>query len=238
MNKQEIVAQLHNIAEQQNLLFTGTYTKAKDLLEFTCKETGIKYYSRWDNIKSRGKIPLLKSQNRLQHRVKQLEKECNITALTEYKSYVNKIDYKCNSCGKQYSRRLCDINTCHCISKPYKNNGGINQTTTDRNPNMPYYIYFVYLPEYQAYKVGLYRIKWVKSRFNRTCEVIFKAKTTLSLAYKLEQEIISSFKDYKYTGEKFGGYTEAFNSDVPTEQILKILNDKRNYQENIDSKGV
>jgi len=42
-------------------------------------------------------------------------------------------------------------------------------------------------------------------------------------AYYLEQFIISKYKSHKYEGEKFGGYTEAFNNNVNKEYIMKIM---------------
>jgi hypothetical protein len=42
-------------------------------------------------------------------------------------------------------------------------------------------------------------------------------------AYYLEQYLISKFKHCKYEGEKFGGYTEAFNDTIDKENVMNIM---------------
>lgn len=76
---------------------------------------------------------------------------------------------------------------------------------------------------YKAYKIGLYKGKYVKSRFNTSVEILQIKKLPLYKAYYLEQFIISKYKSHKYEGKKFGGYTEAFNNNVNKEYIMKIM---------------
>ena len=80
-----------------------------------------------------------------------------------------------------------------------------------------------YIPMYKAYKIGLYKGKYVKSRFNTSVEILQIKKLPLYKAYYLEQFIVTKYKSYKYKGKKFGGYTEAFNNSVNKECIMKIM---------------
>lgn len=223
LTKTEIEEQIHLIAKSCNCKFIGKYEKAKTKLQFLCLNTNEIIYASWDNIKQRKKIPRRKQYNIFKSRILNLEKEYNITILDEYVDYVTKLNYKCNYCNQYYLRNLCSINICHCKSKPYKNNKGINTKNVLKDPFKDYYLYFVEIPEYNVYKIGLYRKKYIKSRFKNQITIINIRRLPLYKAYFLEQLIINKFKEYKYDGLKFGGYTEAFNKNIPINEIILFM---------------
>jgi hypothetical protein len=223
IKKETIVKQINDFAEQQGFKWLNDYDKPKSDLIFEHIESKALSKTNWSNLKQRGKIPLRNSISYYNIRLINSCKKYNLTSLSSYINYVTPINYKCNSCGKIYSRILTDIYKCGICNNFYKDNKGINKTTVLRNPYLDYTLYFVYIPVYDTYKIGLYKGKYVKSRFNVPVEILKIKKLPLYKAYYLEQFIISKYKNCKYKGFKFGGYTEAFNNSVDKEYIMKIM---------------
>ena len=112
---------------------------------------------------------------------------------------------------------------CGTCNNFYKNNKSINSINVLRNPNLDYKLYFVYIPAYDVYKIGLYKGKYVKSRFNTPVEILNLIELPLFKAYYLEQYIINKYKSCRHTGIKFGGHTEAFNNTIDKNEAMKIM---------------
>lgn len=224
MNKRnDIIKQIQTIANNQNFEWINNYDKPKKHLIFKCKSTGVIVKTNWSNLKQRGIIPLRNSLEYHQNKLNDICKEYNFTSLSPYVNYLTKIEYKCNKCNKIYQRRLHEIYKCEICNNFYKNNKGINTVTVLRNPYLSYRLYFVYIPQYDAYKIGLYKNKNIKSRYSISIDILNVIELPLYKAYYLEQYIISKYKSYKYIGIKFGGYTEAFNNTVEKEKIIKEM---------------
>lgn len=218
-----IIKQIEYLALEQGFEWLNEYDKPKSDLIFKHIESGALCKTNWSNLKQRGKIPLRNSNSYHNARLVNICKKYDLIPLTNYVNYITPIKYECNNCGKVYHRILSDIYKCGTCNNFYKDNKGINKTTVLRNPYIVYKLYFVYIPKYKAYKIGLYKGKYVKSRFNIPVEVLQIENLPLYKAYYLEQFIISKYKSCKYKGEKFGGYTEAFNNTINKEEIMKIM---------------
>lgn len=218
-----IIEQITQIAKEQGFEWVNVYDKPKSDLIFKHIETEALTKTNWSNLKQRGKIPLRNSNSYHNTRLKNLCKEYNLTPLSTYKNYVTPIEYKCNSCGTVYCRRLVTVYKCGKCNNFYKGNKGINTTTVLREPHLEYTLYFVYMPVYDAYKIGLYKGKYVKCRFHTPVVILKTLKLPLYKAYYLEQLIISKNKGNQYKGEKFGGYTEAFDNNVDKEYVMRIM---------------
>ena len=98
----------------------------------------------------------------------------------------------------------------------------MNKTSKERYSNKPTTIYYIYLPDYDLYKIGLTQ-KGIKSRFKVDIdkgiriEVISAKMFEDGLdAFNLEQLILSTFNDSQYRGDKIlcSGNTELFTMDV------------------------
>lgn len=223
-NKQNtIVNQIQNIANKQNFKWINSYSKPKDELLFKCKSTGIIIKTNWSNLKQRGKIPVRNSKEYHNNKLKLLCVKHDFTLLSSYESYLKKIKYACNKCNTIYERPLCDVYKCGVCNNFYKDNKGINAINVLKNPNLDYKLYFVYIPLYNAYKIGLYKGDYVKSRFNIKINVINLVNLPLYKAYYLEQYIIKTYKSCRYLGVKFGGYTEAFDDTIDKDNVMKIM---------------
>lgn len=225
MNKKKdiIIEQIKVLAESQNFEWINDYNKPKDDLLFKYKSTGVIIKTNWSNLKQRGKIPL---RNCIEHHNNKLKLLCDkydFTLLSSYKSYAKKVKYICNKCATIYERLPSNIYKCGKCNNFYKNNKGINIVNVLKTPNVNYKLYFVYIPAYNAYKIGLYKGKYVKSRFNTFVEILNITNLPLYKAYYLEQYIINKYKTYKYIGLQFGGYTEAFNNNINKEDVIKIM---------------
>lgn len=223
LNKEQIINKILEIAEQQGFAWINSYTDAKTHLLFKHKEFGFLTKATWSGLKHYGKISTRNTTDYHETRLQNLCKTFNLTSLSSYVNYLTCIQYKCNNCNTIYNRKLHDIYKCGVCNNFYKDNKGINKTTVLRNPDLKYKLYFVYIPEYNAYKIGLYKGKYVKSRFHTLIEIIKVIDLPLYKAYYLEQYIIKTFKLYKYTGLKFGGYTEAFNEFINKNDVIEIM---------------
>lgn len=221
--KHSIIKQIQNLAEEQNFEWINNYNKPKDDLLFKSKSTGIIVKTNWSNLKQRKKIPVRNSKEHHNNKLTLLCNKFNFTLLSSYKSYIEKVKYICNKCKTEYERIPSDIYICGICNNFYKNNKGINVVNVLKDPNVDYKLYFVYIPAYNAYKIGLYRGKYVKSRFNTPVEILNLINLPLYKAYYLEQYIINKYKSYKYIGVKFGGYTEAFNDTINKDDVIKIM---------------
>jgi hypothetical protein len=222
--KEKIINTIKQIADNQNFEWINEYKDAKTHLLFKHKISGFITKGTWSTLKQKGKIP---TRNTLSYHESRLQKLClkyNFTALSSYVNYLTCIKYKCNICNTTYNRKLHDIYKCGTCNNFYKDNKGVNKTTVLRTPYVPYKLYFVYLPTINAYKIGIYKGKYVKSRFNSlSVEVLNVLNLPLYKAYYIEQYIINIFKDNKYTGPKFGGYTEAFNNCIDKNKVIEIM---------------
>jgi len=221
--KDSIIKKIESIANEQNFEWINNYSRPKDDLLFKCRSTNIIVKTNWSNLKQRGIIPIRNSKEHHNNRIQLLCEQYNLTLLTNYKSYMKKITYMCNKCGTTYERQACDIYMCGTCNNFYKNNKGINTVNVLRDPNVDYRLYFVYIPTYNAYKIGLYKGNYVKSRFNTPVEILNVINLPLYKAFFLEQYIINKYKSCKYIGPKFGGYTEAFNDTICKEDVIKIM---------------
>lgn len=221
--KENIIKQIQYLADNQNFEWINSYNKPKDDLLFECKSTKIVTKTNWSNLKQRGKIPLRNSLDYHNNKIKLLCDNYNFTLLSLYKNYTEKVEYVCNKCRTTYKRFPSGIYLCKKCNNFYKNNKSINTVNVLKNPNIDYKLYFVYIPLYNAYKIGLYKNMYVKSRFNTPVNILKIISLPLYKAYYLEQYIITRYNDYKYLGPKFGGYTEAFNDKLNKEEVMKIM---------------
>lgn len=223
LNKDQIINNINQIAIRQNFEWLNDYKNAKEHLIFKCKSTGIITKTNWSNMKRGNKIPLRNTNSYHQNKLESKCNKYNFTLLSNYVNYNTNITYKCNKCNTQYSRKECDIYKCGICNNFYKNNKGINKVNVLKNPFLPYKLYFVYLPLFNAYKIGLYKGKYVNSRFNTQVNILKVLDLPLYKAYYLEQFIIKKFKSNKYLGLKFGGYTEAFNTKINKNKVMEIM---------------
>jgi hypothetical protein len=221
--KEQIIKTIINLANDQNFIWLNEYTIPKNDLYFECKSTGVITKTNWSNLKQRGKIPVRNNNDHHQNKFDKICLKYGFTVLSPYVNYITKVKYKCNKCNTTYERNLCNINMCNVCNNFYKGNKGINNTTVLRTPYLEYKLYFVYLPNYNAYKIGLFKGKYVKSRFSCNIDLIKVLTLPLYKAYFLEQFIINKFSNYKYSGEKFGGYTETFNDKVDKNKIIEVM---------------
>lgn len=221
--KDSIIKQIKSIADKQNFEWINNYSRPKDDLLFKSRSTNIIVKTNWSNLKQRGIIPVRNSKEHHNNKIKLLCKQYNFTLLTTYKSYIEKVTYMCNNCNTTYERPACDIYMCGICNNFYKNNKGINTVNVLKDPNVDYRLYFVYIPLYNAYKIGLYKSNYVKSRFNTPVEILNVINLPLYKAFFLEQYIINKYRSCKYIGPKFGGYTEAFNDTICKEDVIKIM---------------
>lgn len=222
--KEEIINTIKQIADNQNFEWINEYKDAKTHLLFKHKTSEFLTKATWSGLKQTGKIPVRNTKSYHESRLQKLCLKYNFTALSLYINYLTCIDYKCNTCNRIYSRKLHDIYKCNTCNNFYKDNKGINKTTVLRTPYIPYKLYFVYLPTVDAYKIGLYKGKYIKSRFGSLpIEVLNILELPLYKAYYLEQTVIKTFKEFKYIGMKFGGYTEAFNNCINKDKVIEIM---------------
>lgn len=219
----KIIIEIQNFADNQNYEWINDYSSAKDDLFFKCKSTGITTKVTWSNLKKRKKIPVKKSVDYNNKQIKKLFDDYNFTLLSPFIRYSLKVKYVCNKCSTTYERPPMDVYKCGVCNNFYKNNKGINTVNVLRNPYTNYYIYFVYIPLYDAYKIGLYKGKYIKSRFSILIEILNVVNLPLYKAYYLEQYIIKKYQKSVYTGIKFGGYTEAFNNTIDKNDVIRIM---------------
>ena len=222
--KEQIINLINKMAEDQQFEWINEYKDAKTHLLFKHKTLEFLTKTTWSTLKQKGKIPTRNTSSYHETRLTTLCKKYNFTAITSYVNYLTPIKYKCNICNTEYCRKLHDIYMCGTCNNFYKDNKGINTTTVLRTPFVSYKLYFVYLPDYNAYKIGLYKGKYVKSRFNcANVEILKVLDLPLYQAYYLEQYIIKKFKKNKYLGKKFGGYTEAFDNKIDKNNVMEIM---------------
>lgn len=222
--KEEIINTIKQIADNQDFEWINEYKDAKTHLLFKHKTSGFLTKATWSGLKQTNKIPTRNTTSYHESRLQKLCLKYNFTTLSPYINYLTCIKYKCNICNTIYNRRLHDIYKCGICNNFYKDNKGINKTTVLRTPHTPYKLYFVYLPTINAYKIGLYKGRYVKSRFGSLAvEVLNVLNLPLYKAYYLEQYIINIFKNNKYIGPKFGGYTEAFNDCINKDKVIEIM---------------
>jgi len=222
--KEEIINTIKQIADNQDFVWINEYKDAKTHLLFKHKISGFLTKATWSGLRQTSKIPI---RNTTSYHESRLQKVClkyNFTTLSPYVNYLTCIKYKCNTCNTIYNRKLHDIYKCGTCNNFYKDNKGINKTTVLRTPYTPYKLYFVYLPTVNAYKIGLYKGRYVKSRFGSlSVEILNVLNLPLYKAYYLEQYIINMFKNNKYMGPKFGGYTEAFNNGINKDKVIELM---------------
>lgn len=229
LTKEEIIQEIKDIAESQNYKWINDYKTAKEYLLFKDKNSGVITKTTWSTLKNsgKGKIPIKNTNLYHEFRLDKIMEEFNFTKLSNYKSYKDKIKYKCNTCEKVYNRCLHKIYKCSICNNFYEKNKGINKTNVLRDPYIKYNLYFVYLEKYGCFKIGLYKKEDIKKRFAGTeygnVKIIFTKTDYLYNCYYIEQFIIKSYKKWKYKGAKFGGYTEAFNTNINVEEIIKIM---------------
>ena len=70
-----------------------------------------------------------------------------------------------------------------------------------------------------SYKAVTTRAKGFQKYEHRVQKIV---KGTLLEVYKLEQELHEKFKEFKYTPEKFGGWTECFDLKILKEVLDEI----------------
>lgn len=219
----KIITDIQSFADNQNFEWINDYSNAKDDLFFKCKSTGITTKISWSNLKKRKKIPIRNSIDYNTRQVNKLFDSYNITLISPFIKYSLKVKYVCNNCNKTYYRNVQDAYKCGECNNFYKTNKGINTVNVLRNPYINYNIYFVYIPLYNAYKIGLYKSNYITSRFNTLIEILNVIKLPLYKAYYLEQYIIKKYHKNVYTGLKFGGYTEAFNDTIDKDNVIRIM---------------
>ncbi len=224
MNRRErVLNRIKEFAKQQGFEWINEYVNPKSKLKFKHIETGSITEVTWTNLQQRRIIPLRCSKSYHQHRLVETCENYNLTALTKYVNYTTPIKYICNTCGAEYSRVLHQIYKCGKCNNFYKNNKGLNIVNVLKDPYCKYKLYFVFIPKYNAYKIGLYKGKYVKCRFNTPVNVLSVMTLPLYKAYYLEQTIISKYKEFRYIGDKFGGYTEAFNNLIDVKNVMKTM---------------
>lgn len=221
--KESIIKEIQKLASSQGFEWINAYSKPKDSLIFKHILSEAIVTTNWSNLKQRGRIALRNCNNYHQIRLEEVCNKYDLIAMTPYVNYLTPIKYSCKKCNTEYKRIMVDIYKCGNCNKFYKGNKGINAVTVLRDPYVSYRLYFVYIPKYNAYKIGLYKGKYVKSRFNTNVNVLKVMELPLYKAYYLEQYLISKFKHCKYEGEKFGGYTEAFNDTIDKENVMNIM---------------
>ena len=142
-------------------------------------------------------------------------KHIPIEVLEKYKYSRTKIKHQCLKCNHIWSVTPNNIKQgsgCPICSR--------NQSAFDRYKNKPTWLYYIFIPSKNLYKIGLARKgtlnRWKRESFDIEIiqEELFEDGYE---AYKKEQEIIQSNKHLAWfpsEEEKFGGWTECFTENI------------------------
>jgi hypothetical protein len=125
---------------------------------------------------------------------------------------------------KILSGQGCPSCTFDRLKKEGKLLGGYNDSLFINNPHMRYrksYIYYVKIGN--MYKIGITtnidnRLKSLRSKFNKSIEVIDVKELPLYLSYRKEQEILLKYENFRVFTKKS---TELFKKDVLNSSIPK-----------------
>lgn len=92
------------------------------------------------------------------------------------------------------------------------------------NPNKPAILYYLSINNGEAYKIGITN-RTINTRFNvvdiKKIEVLFTYEFTIGrIAYNIEQQLLKTFKDYRYIGPNL---LESGNTELITINILNTV---------------
>ncbi len=147
-------------------------------------------------------------------------KNTSVKCIDEYLYAYTPILHKCKKCNYEWkiaplavkSGRGCPI----CAKE---------KSYIDKYLNIPTILYYIYIPKYDVYKIGVTKSS-VNKRYSiedlGIIEIIFEKSYKNGLhAIIIEKEVIKRFKKFKWNPsktERFGGWTECF-----TKNILSLL---------------
>ena len=135
--------------------------------------------------------------------------------LEEYKGAFMKIKHCCKVCNHIWSVTPASIkfgSGCPACSK--------NKSAFDRYKNKPTWLYYIFIPSKNIYKVGLAQKGTLKRYKKESFEIEIIQEELFEdgyMAYKKEQEIIKNNKHLAWNPskeEKFDGWTECFIKNV------------------------
>ena len=140
------------------------------------------------------------------------------TVLEKYKGSHTKINHQCKVCNHIWNVRPYSIKQGTGCPVCFK-----NQSAEHRYKNKPTWLYYIFIPSKNIYKIGVAR----KGSIERYKQESFKIEIIQEElfedgyeAYQKEQEIIQANKHLAWLpseDEKFGGWTECF-----TENVIKV----------------
>jgi len=230
-----IYMKLTDICKENNVILISDYINAKKDLIFYHSASGIYHNQTWDSIQSQ-RFTLKYNKEYYTFNVKQKLSDIDMTCLSKGLFYDKlAISFKCNKCdfifnepcGKiLYRRKHCT----NCNSK-VRFNKLINTKQVLKNPYKKYFIYFskfLTLDNESVFKIGLTRLDKINNRFRYVNyinpEILFELKLPFYQAFYIEQFIIKEFKKFTYSRKlRFSGYTETFNSQINTNEVLQKI---------------
>ena len=131
--------------------------------------------------------------------------------LEEYKGSLTKIKHQCHTCDYIWNVKPNQIKNGH---------GCPGCSNEQRYKNNPTWLYYIFIPSKNLYKIGVAR-KGTLNRYKRETFDIEIIQEELFEdgyeAYKLEQKIIQANKQHAWSPskeEKFVGWTECFTENI------------------------
>lgn len=238
LKRHQIIEQINLKAIESDVSWNQEYISAKTKINFICNKTGVAFSQTWDNIRNRGISRRNSKEYILESTTNFIEKQGFILLTNTYNKHTDRLKYKCKKCNLEQSNTFNRIRTkktlkCIVCDKVYSNNKIINNKHVLKHKNKNYYLYFVQFEN--CYKIGLYRRKNIKGRFSRPFCLLKIYNLPLYKAYFIEQLVINKFTNlYPYTGERFHGYTEAFNLNLPLSEVYNYLLGALEYSSNVE----
>ena len=195
-------------------IYDGSQTKIKH----QCLKCNYFWYSKPNTILNGGNCKICGRKKRQKTIIeKSFQKystyllKKNIIMLETFFGVDIKIKHQCKVCGHIWTPVPASIKNgtgCPACS--------VNKSAYQRYKNVPTWVYYIFIPSKNIYKIGLAQ-KGTKNRYRNEpfkIEIIQEHKFEDGYeAWKLEQKIIKTYKNIKWNPfkeEKFIGWTECF----------------------------
>lgn len=215
------------LSEFDDIQCLGNYVNSTTKIKHKCLKCEHIWYITPANVKRGRRCPICaRNQKWDSERYNKSISGINIRSLEDYTNRDKKIKHKCLVCNHVWlatPRAIRMGSKCPQCSKPHYCDYAFYH-------GKPTTLYYVYIQEYDIYKIGLTTrtvdIRYRQETFN--FKVIFERFfEDGGEAYKEEQRLLEEFKDYhwvpSYDSEKFGGWTECFTIDIFDQNLDQVL---------------